>query len=108
MSSPILTQLFAQQESFSLPQKALDEELDELLFMVIDLDTSIMGFAEAILSGDQPPFSLDAHHAEKVFSSLQGLDSLSGTDIQCQQQLHVYLQGLIQLRDFLIAHHSTS
>ena len=44
-----LKSLYEHCESLPIPDKGIEEELDEQIFMVIDLETMIMAYAESVL-----------------------------------------------------------
>ena len=59
-----LQALYDRCDALSMPDKATEEELDEQIFMVIDIETMLMAYAEAVLTDIQPKFSLDGDNLE--------------------------------------------
>ncbi len=96
-----LQEMFDYHNSLEIPIKAEDELLDELLFMVIDLDTVVMGYAEAILKDISPQFELDADRAEKNQLELRRLQGLNKSDQDIQKTIDRLLTSLIGIRDHL-------
>ena len=99
--SMTLKEMFDSHEALKMPIKAKDDELDDLLFMIIDLETVVMGYAEALLSGIVPKFDLDADHAEKQLRSLMRLNEMCDEDQAIRNELVIIIQSLIRLRDYM-------
>ena len=89
-------------ESLPIPDKGTEEELDEQIFMVIDLETMIMAYAEASLSGVQPKFSLDGDNIEKLQRNVGRFQELGEEDQVVQKQLLEKLAVLKEIRDLLL------
>ena len=84
-----------------MPDKGTEEELDEQIFMVIDLETMIMAYAEASLKGIQPNFSLDGDNIEKLQRNVGRFENLTVSDQSVQTQLLEKLAVLKEIRDLL-------
>ena len=96
-----LKSLYDRCESLPIPDKGTEEELDEQIFMVIDLETMIMAYAEASLAGIQPTFSLDGDNIEKLQRNVGRFQELSEEDQAVQKQLLEKLAVLREIRDLL-------
>ena len=97
-----LQSLYDYCETLPIPDKGVEEELDEQIFMVIDLETMIMAYAEAILQGIEPNFSLDGDNIEKLQKNVGRFQDLVESDQRVQQELLEKLSALQQIRDFLL------
>ena len=97
-----LQSLYDDCESIVVPDTAVEEELDEQIFMVIDIETMVMAYAEAVLSGIKPNFSLDVDNLEKLQKNVGRFEELASSDIEVQQQLLKKLTALKKIRDLLL------
>lgn len=96
-----LIRLVALRENLTLPEKATNEVLDDLLFFVQDIDTMVMGYVDGVLAGIDPGFELDVDGAERFLSKLRAVDDLSPEDQLSHKQAELLLLLLIQIRDHL-------
>ena len=94
--------LYDQCELLPVPDKGTEEELDEQIFMVIDLETMIMAYAEASLKGIQPNFSLDGDNIEKLQRNIGRFENLIDSDRVVQRQLLEKLAVLKEIRDLFL------
>ena len=72
-----LQALYDRCDALSMPDKATEEELDEQIFMVIDIETMLMAYAEAVLTDIEPKFSLDGDNIEKLQRNVGRFHNLS-------------------------------
>ena len=96
-----LMKLIAIHESLPIPESAQDDILDDLLFLVFDLETMVMGYVDALIGNVDPGFELDAAQAEVFLQKLMALDSLGEEDRIVQEQIAHLLRSLIRVRDQL-------
>ena len=96
-----LQNLYDRCESLPIPDKGEEEELDEQIFMVIDLETMIMAYAEASLKNIKPNFSLDGDNIEKLQRNVGRFQGLSESDQVVQRQLLEKLSVLKEIRNLL-------
>ena len=96
-----LMRLIAHHESLPVPESAQDDILDDLLFLVLDLETMVMGYVDAIVENIDPGFELEAEQAEIFLQKLRALELLSEADSLVQAQTEYLLLSLIQVRNHL-------
>jgi hypothetical protein len=96
-----LIRLISQRENLTIPDKAKDDVLDDLLFLTFDLDTMVMGYSDAILERIDPGFELDGTIAEHLLAKLRVMDYLEPSDQSIKEQIELLLLSLIRIRDQL-------
>ncbi len=94
-----LLRLVAKHESLPRPQAAVDDVLDDLLFLTFDLETMVMGYVDAIIENVDPGFELEADQAERLLHKVLILEHLVVADVPIQEQVEQLLRSLIRVRD---------
>gem|GEM_PF-4638004 len=87
-----------------IPESAEHEELDEQIFMVLDLETMVLAYAEATAQGIDPKFTLDTDNLERMAKNLHRITNLGEGDRLVQEQLLAILDSLRCFRDLLDNH----
>ena len=96
-----LQELYDAHELLSAPDKAEKEELDEQIFMVLDLETMVMAYTEAMLKGVDPKFTLDTDNLDRMANNIKTFTDLSESDQGVQQELLTLLDSLRRIRDLI-------
>ena len=96
-----LQELYDAHEQLPVPDSAEREELDEQIFMVLDLETMVLAYTEATLKGVDPKFALDTENLERMYANIVRFTDLSISDQQVQYNLIALLDSLRQIRDLL-------
>ena len=96
-----LQELYDAHEALSAPDKADQEELDEQIFMVLDLETMVLAYTEAMLQGVDPKFTLDTDNLERMANNIKKFTDLSEADQLVQNELLNILDSLRRIRDFI-------
>ena len=97
----VLLSLIAKHENLPIPESAQDDILDDLLFLIFDLETMVMGYVDALVEKVDPGFELEAQQAEIFLQKLRVLEGLSSADLVVQEQADHLLVSLITVRDHL-------
>ena len=96
-----LQELFDQHQELIIPESAQQEELDEQIFMVLDLETMVLAYAEALLTNVDPKFTLDTENLERMQSNIMRFSDLGEEDQAIQEQLLAILDSLRAMRDVI-------
>ena len=99
--SMTLEEMIQQHESLSMPDRADDDVMDDLIFMTHDMETMVLGYADAILAGLPPGFELDASRIEKHMFELNRFEKMTPNDCNVQRDLLARLSSLVRIRDYL-------
>ena len=95
-----LQELFDIHQTLVVPDSAQFDELDEQIFMVLDLETMVLAYTEALLTGVDP-----LHWILKILIASRqtslGSQNLNESDRAIQDQLLALLDSLRNLRDHL-------
>ena len=100
-----LQDLYNAHEQLSVPDKAEREELDEQIFMVLDLETMVLAYTEATLQDIDPKFTLDTENLERMYKNILRFENLSDSDQKVQQDLLKMLDSLRKIKDLLATLH---
>ena len=96
-----LQELYDAHEELPVPETAQREELDEQIFMVLDLETMVLAYTEATLQGIDPKFSLDTDNLERMYKNILRFQDLNESDQKVQHDLLKMLDSLRQIKDLL-------
>ena len=96
-----LQELFDHHQTLIVPDSAQFDELDEQIFMVLDLETMVLAYTEALLTGVDPKFTLDTENLERLAANIARFSELNESDRAIQSQLLALLDSLRNLRDYL-------
>ena len=99
-----LEELLAAHQRLVIPDTAKNEELDEQIFMILDLETMVLAYAEATFQGIDPKFSLDTENLERMAKNVHRISDLDEGDRLIQNQLLAILDSLRSFRDLLRNH----
>ena len=96
-----LQELFDYHQTLVVPDSAEYDELDELIFMVLDLETMVLAYTEALLTNVDPKFTLDTENLERQAKNIARFSDLNESDHMIQAQLLALLDSLRNIRDHL-------
>ena len=96
-----LQELFDYHQTLTVPDSAQFDELDEQIFMVLDLETMVLAYTEALLTDVDPKFTLDTENLERLAANIARFSELNESDRTIQSQLLALLDSLRNLRDHL-------
>jgi hypothetical protein len=96
-----LKELYEIHQQLTIPDVAYQEELDEQIFMVIDLETMVLAYTEALLTDVDPKFILDTEHLDRMYQNIERFSDLREEDRMIQGQLLAALDSLRNIRDHL-------
>ena len=96
-----LQMLFDAHQTLVVPDSAEFDELDEQIFMVLDLETMVLAYTEALLTGVDPKFTLDTENLDRLAANIARFSELNESDRVIQAQLLALLDSLRNLRDHL-------
>ena len=96
-----LQELFDIHQTLVVPDSAEFDELDEQIFMVLDLETMVLAYTEALLTGVDPKFTLDTENLDRLAANIARFSELNQSDRAIQDQLLSLLDSLRNLRDHL-------
>ena len=94
-----LQELYEIHQQLTIPDTAHQEELDEQIFMVIDLETMVLAYTEALLTNVDPKFVLDTENLDRMYQNIARFSDLSSEDHTIQVQLLSALDSLRNIRD---------
>ena len=97
-----LQELFDRHQELIIPESAQQEELDEQIFMVLDLETMVLAYTEALLTNVDPKFTLDTENLERMQSNIMRFSDLGEEDRAIQEQLLAILDSLRSMRDVIV------
>lgn len=96
-----LQELFDIHQTLVVPDSAQFDELDEQIFMVLDLETMVLAYTEALLTDVDPKFTLDTENLDRLAANIARFSELNESDRAIQDQLLALLDSLRNLRDHL-------
>ena len=96
-----LKELFDFHQTLVVPDSAQFDELDEQIFMVLDLETMVLAYTEALLTDVDPKFTLDTENLDRLAANIARFSELNESDRAIQAQLLALLDSLRNLRDHL-------
>ena len=96
-----LRELFNIHQTLVVPDSAEFDELDEQIFMVLDLETMVLAYTEALLTDVDPKFTLDTENLDRLAANIARFSELNESDRAIQSQLLALLDSLRNLRDQL-------
>ncbi|MAA78752.1 MAG: hypothetical protein CL916_05790 [Deltaproteobacteria bacterium] len=96
-----LKELFDIHETLIVPDSAQFDELDEQIFMVLDLETMVLAYTEALLTDVDPKFTLETENLDRLAANIARFSELNESDRAIQAQLLALLDSLRNLRDHL-------
>ena len=96
-----LQELFDFHQTLVVPDSAQFDELDEQIFMVLDLETMVLAYTEALLTDVDPKFTLDTENLDRLAANIARFSDLNEFDRTIQSQLLALLDSLRNLRDHL-------
>lgn len=96
-----LQELFDIHQTLVVPDSAQFDELDEQIFMVLDLETMVLAYTEALLTDVDPKFTLDTENLDRLAANIARFSELNESDRAIQDQLLSLLDSLRNLRDHL-------
>ena len=96
-----LKELFDIHQTLVVPDSAEFDELDEQIFMVLDLETMVLAYTEALLTDVDPKFTLDTENLDRLAANIARFSELNESDRAIQSQLLALLDSLRNLRDQL-------
>ena len=96
-----LQELFDFHQTLVVPDSAQFDELDEQIFMVLDLETMVLAYSEALLTDVDPKFTLDTENLDRLAANIARFSDLNEFDRTIQSQLLALLDSLRNLRDHL-------
>lgn len=96
-----LQELFDYHQTLVIPDSAEYDELDEQIFMVLDLETMVLAYTEALLTDVDPKFTLDTDNLERQAKNIARFTELNESDRAIQDQLLALLDSLRNIRDHL-------
>ena len=96
-----LQELFDLHQTLVIPDSAEFDELDEQIFMVLDLETMVLAYTEALLTGVDPKFTLHTENLDRLAANIARFSELNESDRAIQAQLLSLLDSLRNLRDHL-------
>ena len=96
-----LQELFDKHQELVIPESAPQEELDEQIFMVLDLETMVLAYTEALLTNVDPKFTLDTENLDRMEANIRRFSDLGDEDRLIQEQLLAILDSLRKMRDLI-------
>ena len=96
-----LKELFDIHQTLVVPDSAEFDELDEQIFMVLDLEAMVLAYTEALLTDVDPKFTLDTENLDRLAANIARFSELNESDRAIQSQLLALLDSLRNLRDQL-------
>ena len=96
-----LKELFDIHQTLVVPDSAEVDELDEQILMVLDLETMVLAYTEALLTDVDPKFTLDTENLDRLAANIARFSELNESDRAIQSQLLALLDSLRNLRDQL-------
>lgn len=96
-----LRNLFDVHQTLPVPDSAQFDELDEQIFMVLDLETMVLAYTEALLTDVDPKFTLETENLDRLAANIARFSELNESDRAIQVQLLALLDSLRNLRDHL-------
>ena len=95
-----LKKLLEHHQQLVIPDGAEHEELDEQIFMVLDLEIMVLAYAEATYQGIDPKFSLTTDNLDRMTNNVHRIANLGEDDRLVKEQLLSILDSLRSFRDF--------